>query len=43
MKVLATHGWQKTEDASFGVEAVQALAKRFTIPHQEAKVKREMV
>ena len=38
LKVLATHGWQKTEDASFGVEAVQALAERFAIPLQEAQV-----
>ena len=38
LKVLATHGWHKTEDASFGVEAVQALAKGFTIPLQEAGV-----
>ena len=38
LKVLATHGWQKTEDASFGIEAVQALGERFAIPLQEAKV-----
>lgn len=38
MKVLATHGWQKIEDASFGVKAVHALAERFTIPLKEAKV-----
>lgn len=38
LKVLATHGWQKTDDASFGLDAVQALAERFTIPLLEAKV-----
>ena len=38
LKVLATHGWQKTEDASFGVEAIHALAERFAVPLQEAKV-----
>ena len=38
LKVLATHGWQKTDDASFGLDAVQALAERFTVPLQEAKV-----
>ena len=38
LKVLATHGWQKTEDASFGIEAVQALGERFAIPLQEARV-----
>ena len=38
LKILATHGWQKTDDASFGLDAVQALAERFNIPLQEAKV-----
>lgn len=38
LKVLATHGWQKTEDASFGVEAIHALAERFAVPLQEANV-----
>ena len=38
LKILATHGWQKTDDASFGLDAVQALAERFTIPLQEAIV-----
>ena len=38
LKILATHGWQKTEDASFGVDAVHALAERFAVPLQDAKV-----
>ena len=38
LKLLATHGWQKTEDASFGYEAIQSLAQRFAIPLQEAQV-----
>ena len=36
LKVLATHGWQKTEDASFASEVVQALSERFAVPLQEA-------
>ena len=38
LKILATHGWEKTEDGSFGYEAVQCLAVRFAVPLQEAKV-----
>ena len=25
LKILATHGWEKTTDASFGYEAIQSL------------------
>lgn len=38
LKVVATHGWHKSTDASFGIEGVKALADRFTIPLQKANV-----
>ena len=38
LRILATHGWNKTDDASFGYEAVQCLAKRFAEPLQDAQV-----
>ena len=31
LRVLATHGWQKNDDALFGVDAVQALARKFML------------
>ena len=38
LKILATHGWEKTESAAFGYESVQHLSTRFAIPLQEAGV-----
>lgn len=40
LQCRATHGQQKTDHTSFGLDAVQALhvAERFTIPLQETKV-----
>ena len=38
LKILATHGWEKTTDASFGYEAIHTLQQRFAIPLQEAGV-----
>ena len=28
LKILATHGWQKTDDVSFGLDAVQAFGRK---------------
>ncbi len=36
LRILATHGWSKTDDASFGYEAIEYLAKRFILPLQNA-------
>ena len=38
LRVLATHGWQKNDDALFGVDAVQALARKFMLPLEKAGV-----
>ena len=38
LKILATHGWEKTTDASFGYEAIQHTQLRFATPLQEANV-----
>ncbi len=32
LKILATHGWEKVADASFGHEAIQNLQLRFAVP-----------
>ena len=38
LTILATHGWERVADASFGYEAIQHLHTRFAVPLQEAKV-----
>ena len=38
LKIIATHGWEKTEDASFGYESIELLISRFSTPLQEAGV-----
>jgi len=38
LKILATHGWEKTTEASFGHEAIQHLQQRFATPLQKANV-----
>ena len=38
LKILATHGWEKTDDSSFGYEAIQYLALKFATPLQTAGV-----
>ena len=38
LTVLATQGWQKSEDASFANTALQSLSARFEVPLQKAKV-----
>ncbi len=38
LKILATHGWEKVADASFGHEAIQNLQLRFAVPLQKADV-----
>ena len=38
LKIIATHGWEKFDDASFGYVAIQSLSLRFAIPLEEAKV-----
>ena len=38
LKLLATHGWEKTGDASFGYSAIESLNTRFVSPLQEAGV-----
>ena len=38
LKVIATHKWEKTEDASFGYESMELLISRFSTPVQEAGV-----
>ena len=37
-KLLATHGWEKTGDASFSYSAIESLSTRFETPLQEAGV-----
>ena len=34
--VLATHGWQKSDNALFGVDSIQALAEKFMLPLEKA-------
>ena len=38
LKILATHGWEKTTDASFGYSAIESLSSRFSKPLQDANV-----
>lgn len=38
IKIIAIHGWDKTEDTSFAYEAVTLLISRFTLPLQEAEI-----
>jgi len=38
LTVLATQGWQKSEDASFANTALQSLSARFEVPLQKAQV-----
>ena len=38
LKIIATHGWEKTEDASFGYETIELLISRFSTLLQEAGV-----
>lgn len=38
VKILATHGWEKTADASFAYESIELIATRFSTPLQEADV-----
>ena len=38
LKIIATHGWEKTEDASFGYESIEYLISRFSTPLQEAGI-----
>ena len=38
LTVLATQGWQKSEDASFANTALHSLSARFEVPLQKAKV-----
>ena len=38
VKVLATHGWDKTEDALFGYDAIAYFDTRFSIPLEHANV-----
>ena len=38
LNMVATHGWEKVPDTSFGYEAIQTLSTRFSAPLQEAQV-----
>ena len=38
VKVLATYGWNKTEDASFGYDAIAYFKTRFSLPLEHANV-----
>ena len=38
VKLLATHGWEKTDDPSFAYESIQFLASNFATPLQSAGV-----
>ena len=38
VKVLATHGWDKTEDASFGYDAIAYFETRFSIPLEHTNI-----
>ena len=38
LKIIATHGWEKTEDTSFGYETIELLISRFSTLLQEAGV-----
>lgn len=38
LKILATHGWEKTTDAMFGYDAIQHLQLRFATPLAKANV-----
>ena len=36
--ILATQGWEKSEDSSFGYEALQCVSTRFLVPLENANV-----
>lgn len=38
LTIIATHGWEKTEDASFGYDAIECLTTHFVTPLEEASV-----
>ena len=38
LTILATHGWDKTDSASFGYPALEWIAERFKIPLEKANV-----
>ena len=38
LKIIATHEWEKTEDASFGYESIEYLISRFSTPLQETSI-----
>ena len=38
VKLLATHGWEKTDDASFGYDALAYFTRRFSVPLDHANV-----
>ena len=38
VKVLATYGWDKTEDASFGYDTIVYFKTKFSIPLEHANV-----
>ena len=38
LTILAPKGWEKTEDASFGYEALDSLSTRFKVPLEKAEV-----
>ena len=38
IKLLATHGWEKTDYASFGYDALAYFTRRFSVPLEYANV-----
>ena len=38
LTILATHGWYRTDSASFEYTALERTAERFKIPLEKAKV-----
>ena len=38
IKILATHGWEKTDDASFGYDALAYFTTRFSVPLEHANI-----
>ena len=38
IKLLATQGWEKTDDASFGYDSLAYFTRRFSIPLENANV-----
>ncbi len=38
LTIIATHGWEKTDDAGFGYDAIECLTTRFVTPLEEASV-----